>query len=520
MQDKEDTESTNDKKKKSQSDIDFQPITLFHEDGSTTVYPESHKIASGGSKQIYKLNGDDVIAVVGNNENTRPYIQSEVDFANELRKMGLRTQDYQAAEIEMDNIRIPVLKMASFQSLAQNGHQVRDQKNPVSSAGDSLIFGSKDNLASEEHWRKLMSPLVNDIYIYLINGLNFAGDSWNAVIEDTSETLVKEQQASSLITDRAQEIHLYFFDFGTSAINPAALKTKYGFLDPEGRISEEFISHQVNKMRDKVFSLIVDTCSSQREYNSIILGNKKMYEPVFEKIWSEISNTLCQKIKTHLEGLSEEELFENFNTHSKETITKFRQLRLDREYALQQLKEMDEELPQQEVPLQVEEHIKPQKEEEKNNKIDDLMKNIDITLDDFLNKINNIDHHSSEAQTTAERLYSKLHHARSVYETQLKTGMNENQENIGPSAAGRVFNDKCAKAIRKAMPVLERDLGWGDYLLNILKVCANAVIKGVTGTNNNLLTPVQSELSMAASATGKSLQSEEMEETSLNQLKM
>lgn len=516
MHEKEDTESTNDKKKTNQSDIDYQPITLFHEDGSTTVYPESHQIASGGSKQIYKLNGDDVIAVVGNNENTRPYIQSEVDFANQLRKMGLRTQAYQAAEIEMDNIRIPVLKMPSFQYLAQNGHQVRDQKNSRSSAGDSLIFGSKDNLVSEEHWRKLMSPLVNDIYIYLINGLNFAGDSWNAVIEDTSETPVKGQEASSLITDRAQEIHLYFFDFGTSAINPAALKTKYGFLDPEGRISEEFISHQVNKMKDKVFSLIVDTCSSQREYNSIILGNKKMYEPVFEKIWSEISNTLGQKIKTHLEGLSEEELFENFNTHSKETITKFRQLRLDREYALQQLKKMDEELPQQEVPLQVEEHIKPQKEEEKNNKIDDLMKNIDITLDDFLNKINNIDHHSSEAQTTAERLYSKLHHARIVYETQLKTGMNENQEKISTSAAWALFNKQCTKAINKAMPVLERDLGWGDYLLNILKTCANAVFKTVTGSRNNFFTPVQSESSITASTAGDTLESEEIKEIALN----
>lgn len=49
----------------------------------------------------------------------------------------------------------------------------------------------------------------------------------------------------------------------------------------------------------------------------------------------------------------------------------------------------------------------------------------------------------------------------------------------------RVFVDSCTALINEAKPTLEKELGWGSYLTNLLKVLANTVIAGVNKVFNS-----------------------------------
>ncbi len=51
------------------------------------------------------------------------------------------------------------------------------------------------------------------------------------------------------------------------------------------------------------------------------------------------------------------------------------------------------------------------------------------------------------------------------------------------------FTEQCRQLIIKAMPTLEKDLSWGDYLKNLLKLLMNAVI-GLFSSNPNRLFPL------------------------------
>ncbi|MGC1182064.1 hypothetical protein [Legionella sp.] len=66
--------------------------------------------------------------------------------------------------------------------------------------------------------------------------------------------------------------------------------------------------------------------------------------------------------------------------------------------------------------------------------------------------------------------------------------------------ANKCFEDLCDTLINKAKPVLERDLSWGDYLTNLLKAFANAIIKIVLSSRqlNTFFKPIQSESILAA----------------------
>ena len=55
---------------------------------------------------------------------------------------------------------------------------------------------------------------------------------------------------------------------------------------------------------------------------------------------------------------------------------------------------------------------------------------------------------------------------------------------IDEQIAGSQFKNTCNQAINDAKLVLEKDLGWGDYLNNLLKILTNGII-GVFTTNPN-----------------------------------
>ncbi|MDR3442926.1 MAG: hypothetical protein P4L65_07900 [Legionella sp.] len=90
--------------------------------------------------------------------------------------------------------------------------------------------------------------------------------------------------------------------------------------------------------------------------------------------------------------------------------------------------------------------------------------------------------HSIEKATT---LHQELQNAANVYldeQEKLKQRPYSSSSSHDPR---RVFVAACTALINEAKPTLEKELGWGSYLTNLLKVLANTVIAGVNKVFNS-----------------------------------
>ncbi|KTD54694.1 hypothetical protein [Legionella quateirensis] len=92
---------------------------------------------------------------------------------------------------------------------------------------------------------------------------------------------------------------------------------------------------------------------------------------------------------------------------------------------------------------------------------------LDRVLDNFAAKINTIGSYHPEAKDKALELLNTLKNAKS------EAFSNPSQESVA------TFRTKAISAIKEATPVLQRDLGWGDYLVNLTKMIVNAVTSTV-----------------------------------------
>lgn len=148
-----------------------------------------------------------------------------------------------------------------------------------------------------------------------------------------------------------------------------------------------------------------------------------------------------------------------------------------------------------------------QNTEQKHKQLIKSTKNkIKLILNEFTRKIGNED---SAAYIPARHLADALEQHLETYEATLLSGP-ENLKN-----AGDAFLAQCTKSINTAKIQLNHTLGWGDYLTNLLKTIANAVIKSVnyiTGSNFTLFKPVRPVLMPAVE------QMEEQLNTDQNQL--
>lgn len=95
---------------------------------------------------------------------------------------------------------------------------------------------------------------------------------------------------------------------------------------------------------------------------------------------------------------------------------------------------------------------------------------IDQILDAFANKILSIGAYHLEAQSKARELLSTLQHYKNQALQEPSQGSLNN------------FARQAKQAIDAAIPMLQKDLGWGDYLTNLAKQLANAVTKAVIYT--------------------------------------
>lgn len=118
------------------------------------------------------------------------------------------------------------------------------------------------------------------------------------------------------------------------------------------------------------------------------------------------------------------------------------------------------------------------------------MTTIDQALNTLKDKVMKIDKkHSQRAHDKASELLDALKLARDEYNScfvDSKTQMSD---------AAAKFRLKCSNVINQAKPDLQRDLGWGSYLNNLLKIITNAVVWVFTlGNKDSFFKPQKSEL--------------------------
>lgn len=106
--------------------------------------------------------------------------------------------------------------------------------------------------------------------------------------------------------------------------------------------------------------------------------------------------------------------------------------------------------------------------------ISKYLSEVNRSIDNLSTKISaSHQHHSLKAVAQSKGLLGELIQARDAfYQIYLKTNKVDEIR-----LAKHQFQSRCRSAINQAMPVLERDLGWGDFLINLLKTILNGAIR-------------------------------------------
>jgi hypothetical protein len=147
-------------------------------------------------------------------------------------------------------------------------------------------------------------------------------------------------------------------------------------------------------------------------------------------------------------------------------------------------------------------HEQPKGEQaklQKEARINEILAPIDTALADLARRVEEVNQEQfSHAYGIASNLVVELKAARDRYK--------DNME-CRDLFSDELFKSTCRATIITAKPILQDALGWGDYLTNLLKTLANAVIKMVTlGHRNNFFTLVKSDLENAVIIAERDLQ--------------
>ncbi|HIC7359890.1 TPA: Dot/Icm T4SS effector LegC6 [Legionella pneumophila] len=119
--------------------------------------------------------------------------------------------------------------------------------------------------------------------------------------------------------------------------------------------------------------------------------------------------------------------------------------------------------------------IKRKDDEMLDKKIQVTLETVDQALEELKGKIGDINQHKyDKAYEAAKILLRQLKEARDQYVFDLTNPQ------INFNEAGLKFKEACKLVIQDAKPILEKDLGWGEYLKNLLKMIVNTIAFCVT----------------------------------------
>ncbi|HAU1151236.1 TPA: type IV secretion protein Dot [Legionella pneumophila] len=215
---------------------------------------------------------------------------------------------------------------------------------------------------------------------------------------------------------------------------------------------DQLLIDTLNEYDDKMGSLSKVYKGGNEQVEQLKIDVRKLYEPLRDQFSHKHPLTLVSEVQTKLEEQRIQAEVEKLKLEE--------QLKLEKQLEEEKLK-----LAQQS------EEEKPKLENQQEETITQALQKIDGILQELTLKIDRVDQHQyKKAHDTANTLLQSLIAARDEYERDLRA--NE----FSPELAGRKFKLACQDAVKIAKPVLEKDLGWGDYLKNLLKCLGNAVI--------------------------------------------
>ncbi|HHT9885391.1 TPA: lpg2327 family Dot/Icm T4SS effector [Legionella pneumophila] len=215
---------------------------------------------------------------------------------------------------------------------------------------------------------------------------------------------------------------------------------------------DQLLIDTLNEYDDKMGSLSKVYKGGNEQVEQLKIDVRKLYEPLRDQFSHKHPLTLVSEIQTKLEEQRKQAEVE----------------KLKREEPLKLEKKIEEE--KLKLAKQSEEE-KPKLENQQEETITQALQKVDGIIQELTLKIDRVDQHQyKKAHDTANTLLQSLIAARDEYERDLRA--NEFSQEL----AGRKFKLACQDAVKIAKPVLEKDLGWGDYLKNLLKCLGNAVI--------------------------------------------
>lgn len=215
---------------------------------------------------------------------------------------------------------------------------------------------------------------------------------------------------------------------------------------------DQLLIDTLNEYDDKMGSLSKVYKGGNEQVEQLKIDVRKLYEPLRDQFSHKHPLTLVSEVQTKLEEQRIQAEVEKLKLEE--------QLKLEKQLEEEKLK-----LAQQS------EEEKPKLENQQEETITQALQKVDGILQELTLKIDRVDQHQyKKAHDTANTLLQSLIAARDEYERDLRA--NE----FSPELAGRKFKLACQDAVKIAKPVLEKDLGWGDYLKNLLKCLGNAVI--------------------------------------------
>ncbi|HAU1153149.1 TPA: Dot/Icm secretion system substrate [Legionella pneumophila] len=135
-------------------------------------------------------------------------------------------------------------------------------------------------------------------------------------------------------------------------------------------------------------------------------------------------------------------------------------------------------------------------------KIQVTLETVDKALDELKGKIGDINQHKyDKAYEAAKALLRQLQETRDQYVVDLTNPQ------IDYNEAGLKFKEACKLVIQDAKPTLEKDLGWGEYLKNLLKVIVNAIVFCVTfGASQGFFATTRAKSAVAVEETESALE--------------
>ncbi|HAT1771660.1 TPA: type IV secretion protein Dot [Legionella pneumophila] len=215
---------------------------------------------------------------------------------------------------------------------------------------------------------------------------------------------------------------------------------------------DQLLVDVLNEYDDKMGSLSKIYKGGNEQVEQLKIDVRKLYEPLRDQFSHNHPQTLVCEVQTKLE--------EQRKQAEVEKLKREEQLKLEKQVEEEKLK----------LAKQSEEE-KRRLENQQEETITQALQKVDGILQELTLKIDRVDQHQyKKAHDTANTLLQSLIAARDEYERDLRA--NEFSQEL----AGRKFKLACQDAVKIAKPVLEKDLGWGDYLKNLLKCLGNAVI--------------------------------------------